>query len=438
MRQELNEMPPTLGAAIESILSTAIEIKNHHQLKSPQRKCTSQGRKFMRKMNGIQGSQICYNLGESGIASSSMEGPVFIGDPAISGSIYPLYPREISMPHLAPSGEEASPTDGFTKGEPPAEEGKIGTTPRTGTSLERLKELGRSVTASVMGTFLPGPAGAMTGKSAVWMVHDLKKPGRDYENFRTTLQEVKSKESVSLAGLKELNVSGSSEFSEKGLTEIRDRIGRPMIVIDLREEPHGFINGLQVSWRDKHNAPNIGATPEQVEKDEEKKLRAAKDSDSNVKSISTEEALCRKLGIGYERIAVTDQSGPEDRDVDQFISFVVSLPPDSWPHFHCKAGMGRTTCFMAMYDMMHNASNVSLEDIIERQHLLGGADMFNTKHSDPWEEQGMNMRADFLREFYQYCRESGGRFKESWSSWHSRHSGVAYDRGAPTHPLTES
>jgi hypothetical protein len=33
MKKELNEMPLTPGAAIQSILSSAIERKNHHQLK---------------------------------------------------------------------------------------------------------------------------------------------------------------------------------------------------------------------------------------------------------------------------------------------------------------------------------------------------------------------------------------------------------------------
>lgn len=39
--------------------------------------------------------------------------------------------------------------------------------------------------------------------------------------------------------------------------------------------------------------------------------------------------------------------------------------------FHCEAGEGRTTAYMAMYDMMKNP-DVSLKDILYRQHLLGG------------------------------------------------------------------
>ena len=41
-------------------------------------------------------------------------------------------------------------------------------------------------------------------------------------------------------------------------------------------------------------------------------------------------------------------------------------------HFHCKEGIGRTTTFMIMYDIMKNYKEVSLNDIIKRQYLPSG------------------------------------------------------------------
>lgn len=53
-----------------------------------------------------------------------------------------------------------------------------------------------------------------------------------------------------------------------------------------------------------------------------------------------------------------------------FITFVNNQPENSWLHFHCKAGIGRTTTFMIMYDIMKNCNDVSLYDIITRQVIL--------------------------------------------------------------------
>ena len=72
----------------------------------------------------------------------------------------------------------------------------------------------------------------------------------------------------------------------------------------------------------------------------------------------------------YIRIPVTDGNLPTDDMVKYFIDFVSKLPNDTWLHFHCKEGIGRTTTFMIMYDIMKNYKDVSLDDIIKRQVVL--------------------------------------------------------------------
>lgn len=44
--------------------------------------------------------------------------------------------------------------------------------------------------------------------------------------------------------------------------------------------------------------------------------------------------------------------GQSPENIDEFIKLYKSLPKDAWLHFHCEAGKGRTTTFLAMYDMM--------------------------------------------------------------------------------------
>ena len=53
-----------------------------------------------------------------------------------------------------------------------------------------------------------------------------------------------------------------------------------------------------------------------------------------------------------------------------FVQLVNSELKDNWLHFHCKQGIGRTTTFMIMYDIMKNAKEVSLDDIVKRQVAL--------------------------------------------------------------------
>ena len=73
-----------------------------------------------------------------------------------------------------------------------------------------------------------------------------------------------------------------------------------------------------------------------------------------VSEASTEKELTRELGIRYVRIPATDHIWPDPDTIDQMIALYRRLPKDSWLHFHCEAGKGRTTAFMAMYDMMRN------------------------------------------------------------------------------------
>jgi Inositol hexakisphosphate len=90
-----------------------------------------------------------------------------------------------------------------------------------------------------------------------------------------------------------------------------------------------------------------------------------------VKQASIERDLVSSADASYVRVAVTDHTRPVDEAVDRFIVAVRALPQNAWAHFHCEAGLGRTTTFIVLYDMLRNASRVSLEDIVQRQKLLG-------------------------------------------------------------------
>lgn len=189
---------------------------------------------------------------------------------------------------------------------------------------------------------------------------------------------------INLKGLDNLNISGSGQFSESGLSLIKDAIDSKfsIIDIDLRQESHGFINGIAVSWQNERNNANKGLSLPEVISAENTLLGSVKlgtpitfyNKKETVvpESVQNEFQLTKSKGIEYVRIPVTDGGLPTDDMVNYFIDFVKNQPKDSWLHFHCKEGIGRTTTFIIMYDIMKNYKDVSLDDIIKRQVLLSG------------------------------------------------------------------
>ncbi|QXE17999.1 phosphatase [Clostridium sp. 001] len=240
----------------------------------------------------------------------------------------------------------------------------------------------------------------------------------------TDLTNFKGNKVINLNGLANLNISGSSQFSENSLILIKQSLGdaMPIIIVDLRQESHGFINGIAISWSGNRNKANKGLTKEEVLFDENTRLQSIllnkPLSIGNKilipKKVEDEEKLVESYGMSYMRIPVTDKERPTNDMVDYFIKFVKSLPKNTWLHFHCKGGVGRTSTFMVMYDMMKNAKNVSLQNIMNRQVLLGGKDLLR---DELYLMNRSKQRAKLIERFYIYCVENDDNFKTTWSQW---------------------
>ena len=234
------------------------------------------------------------------------------------------------------------------------------------------------------------------------------------QNFRKTTDISKASElkSINLTGLDKLNISGSGQFTEFNLPLIVKAIGDnfSIIDIDLREESHGFINGIAISFSNPHNNVNKGLTLNQVIEQENSDLASIKlDTPLTLynnkltltpKVVENEDKLVKSNNLSYLRIPVTDGSLPNDDMVNYFVEFVKNQPKNSWLHFHCKAGIGRTTTFMIMYDIMKNCNEVSLNDIISRQVLL--SDISKKNAVDFY----AGRRYEFLNKFYDKCKNN--------------------------------
>lgn len=210
--------------------------------------------------------------------------------------------------------------------------------------------------------------------------------------------------------------------------------GAPIYDVDLRQESHGFADGLPVSWHKKNNLANEGKTPEEVALDEEERLAGisgvattfvprGKTDKGRVEAVTftpqnvqTEKEVVEALGFRYVRFYVTDRTQPDTETIEAFLDFVDSLPMDAWLHFHCRAGHGRTTTFMAMYDMIRNPE-IPAETIIERQHLIGGADLTAMKDEE-WKNERIVQRLETLKLFSEYVRaRHAGETTLRWGEW---------------------
>lgn len=253
--------------------------------------------------------------------------------------------------------------------------------------------------------------------------------------FPDDTEELPSRE-----GFDTLKISGSAQPSGGELAPLYQKLKAQaptaaIYLLDLREESHGFMNDLAVSWYIKHNRANVGKSQAQVMAEEKAALETLPGTavtavplgktdtklftayTGRAESVMTEQEAAEKAGFRYMRFAATDQEWPRAELVDAFVDFVKTLPADAWLHFHCHAGHGRTTSFMMMYDILRNPG-VPLEDIAKRHHLLGGTDILagSTKAND--KAAAINDRAAKMRAFYEFVQTKDPlQTKVKWSIW---------------------
>ncbi|CAN7747254.1 phosphatase domain-containing putative toxin [Paenibacillus sp. LjRoot56] len=277
------------------------------------------------------------------------------------------------------------------------------------------------------------------GKTKARLLIDVNNIDTLPKRFRMTTTPVQAGEVdlPDLTGLAELKASGSGMFSQKGLRCMNETIGhKPLMIIDLRQESHGFVNGMAVSWYGINNNTNKGLNDEDVRVEErwlldnlaatpeitfdllEGKSVQLEGPVTGSKTVLTEEELVMGEGLSYRRFFVSDHHRPLDIVVDQFITFVKALSPDVWLHFHCRGGVGRTTSFLLMYDMLCNVGKVRKDDIICRHIQIGGKDMTDADPNDVLKYGPAMERLAFIHMFYDYCIHNyRDGYSTSWSDW---------------------
>ena len=292
---------------------------------------------------------------------------------------------------------------------------------------------------------------AAAAADAVALTYDLPQyDSMGAKRLRTTADPLQALEDglPADAGLVALRASGSSQFSDAGWAGIVQILARragvdastPLVVVDLRQEPHALMDGQPVSWRTEANDLNAHRARAALLADEADRIAAlqgqatpplqrvckVKDAQGRKHALYTPEPLpapprtlqseadwALAQGLQFWRLPMTDHTGaPSDASVDAFLQLVAGRRSDDWLHFHCRGGQGRTSLFMAMLDMVAHARHLSVAQVVARQRALGGVDLWQINAHEP--QKGTDRRA-FLTVFHRFLttRPAGS----SWSAW---------------------
>lgn len=278
--------------------------------------------------------------------------------------------------------------------------------------------------------------------SGATLVLDMRNAPQLPKNFRSVMNTLP--ENINTKGLADLHIAGGAQFSRAALEAILKQLHtKQLVVMDLRQESHGMLNSNAVSWYGWHNAENAGKKPAEIEAEQTALLKSLgeeevavvnnilqkspnggiqklKPIEYLVHQTSSEQELVSERKLGYKRIYVQDFHAPSDKEVDRFLAIVRLIPANRWIYFHCRAGIGRTTVFMTMFDMIHNAKTVSFDDIMVRQVALGGKDLTELPDKNNFKHDWAAERDSFIRKFYEYAHDNKNDFKTTWSEWKAK------------------
>ena len=224
-------------------------------------------------------------------------------------------------------------------------------------------------------------------------------------NFRTLQDKIKDPKDINLTGLNDIRASGGNLPRLPYISWKLSHIKGTKVILDLKCAFHGYLKGFPLQFFGYNdNTSNVAHLL--------RRLLLTGTTTLHSDLIVPESKEIEKYGFSYANITVGKQFIVDDKQLDELISFLDNLPENSWVHVHCNKGFGRTSVVLAMLDIMKNAPQVALNDIIKRQHLLGSVDLFDTRiwPKSTYTKERLESRKKFIENFYAFIceRKKGG------------------------------
>jgi hypothetical protein len=267
----------------------------------------------------------------------------------------------------------------------------------------------------------------------------LDEDGDHVRRFRSTTA-LPDMGPLDTSGLAALRCSGSAQPSVAAFRDLTRRLegvrDHDLLVLDLRQESHGFLNGMAVSWYAESNwgaaglsdadalaleAARLGllalATTVRVSDAASVKRGAPLATDWERRDVADEARAFARPAGGYVRLPVIDHARPGDATVERFLELVRGLADTTHMHVHCRGGKGRTATFLCMYDMIRNAARLPRATIFARQARLGGYDLCAPANPGSKKAPFIADRRAFLDRFHDYARDNPEGRPLGWMQW---------------------
>ena len=220
-------------------------------------------------------------------------------------------------------------------------------------------------------------------------------------------------------------MAGGGQLTEEQMIKLKQETGGKLRIIDVRQEPHVYLDGLPVTWyksyitdiKDVKNPQSGINSMKEMENEfveflnknstiatskihwgSEPVYELIENIQLSPTEILTNEQMAQKHNVEYNRFFIP--VFPESFQEKEFIELVDSISDDETVYVQCWDGTGRSTVFMTMFDILKN-HEVSLELIVERQASLGG---INTSDLYPRESSRYKRSLDrktYIERFYE-------------------------------------
>lgn len=234
----------------------------------------------------------------------------------------------------------------------------------------------------------------------------------------------------SRAGLGDLQISGSANINKSVLEKVEKEVKAKfphienIIVINITDEEESgnyYYKGIPITRFLYHKTFDERAIDPIRNQSIFKQLRSYlyhKIYGFDKDSIESSREFVERQGFKFIRCNAKRHYALSADNYQCLLDAINNTTKNDWIHVHCAAGHGRTTTFLVMYDIIHNASRVSLEDIVMRQYLLGGENLFiQPQAQGSWPPAEIIRRKKNIELFYRYVQDPDGFGSTSWLDW---------------------